>query len=205
MLGAPFQVNNWVGVTMLQNLFIHEHNAIAAAVAEGEPNLDDEAIFQKTRLTMAALVAKIHTIDWTPTLLNNPTMRSAMHINWGGVMGLGPRLLGLVGARKANDNGIPYNLTEEFAACYRMNPLLPDSIPVEGGSPIALGELIGPKGELLATLGLPAHTACIYWSVHSSMCFRLLHFQGIVLCFPRCWATALEETCAGGFRAHIGR
>lgn len=83
---------------MLQDLFIREHNAIAAVVAEGEPNLDDEGIFQKTRLTMAALVAKIHTVDWTPTLLNNPTMRSAMHINWGGVMGLGPKLLGIVGA-----------------------------------------------------------------------------------------------------------
>ena len=146
MLAVLLQVNAWVGVTMLQNLFIHEHNAIAEAIAADEPNSNDEAIFQKTRLTMAALVAKIHTVDWTPTLLNNPTMRSAMHINWSGVLGLGPRLLGIMGASKANDHGIPYNLTEEFAACYRMNPLLPDSIPVEGGSPIALGELIGPKG-----------------------------------------------------------
>lgn len=132
---------------MLQDLFIREHNAIALAIAADDANLDDEGIFQKTRLTMAALVAKIHTIDWTPTLLNNPTMRSAMHINWNGVFGLGPKMLGLVGSKTRN-NGIPYNLTEEFAACYRMNPLLPDAIPVEGGLPVALGDLIGPKGVL---------------------------------------------------------
>jgi hypothetical protein len=29
-----------------------------------------------------------------------------------------------------------------------MNPLLPDQIPVEGGSPIPLRNLIGPKGAL---------------------------------------------------------
>jgi hypothetical protein len=83
---------------MLQDLFIREHNTIAAAVAEDDPHLDDDGIFNKTRLTIAALVAKIHMLDWTPTLLNNPTMRSAMHINWHGVLGLGPRLFGLVGA-----------------------------------------------------------------------------------------------------------
>jgi hypothetical protein len=83
---------------MLQDLFIREHNAIAEAVAEGEPLLDDEGIFQKTRLTVAALVAKIHTIEWTPALVNNRTMRSAMHINWNGVCGLGSWFWGLVGA-----------------------------------------------------------------------------------------------------------
>jgi hypothetical protein len=52
------------------------------------------------------------------------------------------------GARKARNNGIPFNLTEEFASCFRMNALLPDAIPVEGGSPIPLQELIGPKGVI---------------------------------------------------------
>lgn len=47
----------------------------------------DEEIFRKTRLTVSAIVAKVHTIDWTVELLKNPILRTAMRANWYGVIG----------------------------------------------------------------------------------------------------------------------
>jgi len=35
-------------------------------------------------------------------------------------------LSGFVGMKKAENHGVPYSLTEEFASVYRMHPLLPD-------------------------------------------------------------------------------
>lgn len=49
----------------MQDLFAREHNAIAAAIAAGSPHLSDERIFRKARLATSAVIAKIHTIDWT--------------------------------------------------------------------------------------------------------------------------------------------
>lgn len=47
----------------------------------------DEEIFRKARLSLCAVVAKVHTIDWTVELLNNPILRTAMRGNWYGLMG----------------------------------------------------------------------------------------------------------------------
>lgn len=49
----------------VQDLFSREHNAIAAAIAVEQPYLCDEEIFRKARLATSAVIAKIHTIDWT--------------------------------------------------------------------------------------------------------------------------------------------
>lgn len=56
----------------MQDLFAREHNAVAAAIAADKPYLSDEGIFRKARLVTSAVVAKIHTIDWTVEVCTYP-------------------------------------------------------------------------------------------------------------------------------------
>ena len=37
--------NSWVGVALLQDLFIREHNFVAGKIAEENPNMNDQEIF----------------------------------------------------------------------------------------------------------------------------------------------------------------
>ena len=49
------------------------------------PKMKEEALHQTTRLVVAATMAKIHTVEWTPALLGadaNPLMNVSMHQNW---------------------------------------------------------------------------------------------------------------------------
>lgn len=57
--------NSWVGVSLLQDLFLREHNYVAGVIAQEHPELagDDDKLFNYARLVISALVAKIHTID----------------------------------------------------------------------------------------------------------------------------------------------
>ena len=43
-------------------------------------------MFDVARLINAAVIAKIHTIEWTPAVLPNPTLNAALNANWYGVM-----------------------------------------------------------------------------------------------------------------------
>jgi Animal haem peroxidase len=103
----------------LQDLFVREHNAIADAIAAAHSDYGDQKLFDLARLALAAVVAKIHTVDWTPELLKTSTGSTALNGNWYGLLGLGTLGLGLVGKKKAENHGVPYALTEEFTAVYR--------------------------------------------------------------------------------------
>ncbi|XP_078438313.1 peroxidase superfamily protein [Wolffia australiana] len=166
--------NSWAGVSVLQALFVKEHNAVCDALKKEHPEFDDEMLFQHARLVTSAVIAKIHTIDWTVELLKTDTLNVAMHSNWYGILGktfksifghiggatLGSVLSGLVGLKAPNDHGVPYSLTEEFTSVYRMHPLLPDTLQVRNiNAPpgpnkapsllkeVKMEELIGIKGE----------------------------------------------------------
>jgi Animal haem peroxidase len=93
-------------------------------------------LFQKARLINAALMAKIHTVEWTPAIIAHPTTVYALRGNWWGVGGqqLNPLLRrvsddevirGIPGTATEHHNA-PYSLTEEFVAVYRMHPLIRD-------------------------------------------------------------------------------
>lgn len=88
------------------------------------------------RLVNCALMAKIHTAEWTPAVLGHPTLQIAMKTNWWGFAG--EKLTKLVGrlsktsetisgipGSKTDLFGVPYSLTEEFVSVYRMHPLIP--------------------------------------------------------------------------------
>ena len=124
--------NFWLGLALLHTLFTREHNAIADRLAAEHPGWTDEQLFAKARLTTAALMAKIHTVEWTPAIIAHPTTKFGMRANWYGILGkrLGKRskneVLGGIPGSATDHHGVPYSLTEEFVAVYRMHPLLPD-------------------------------------------------------------------------------
>src|SRR5207248_2603073 len=77
----------WLGVAMLQILFIREHNAICDRLLLDYPQWTDEELFQRARLINAALIARIHILDWTPALIDRRTSRAGMSAIWYGVQG----------------------------------------------------------------------------------------------------------------------
>jgi hypothetical protein len=79
---SGFTDNWWIGLAMLHTIFTLEHNYIADLLAHNNPKWTDQQIFDKARLINSALLAKIHTVEWTPAILPNPITYQAMHINW---------------------------------------------------------------------------------------------------------------------------
>ena len=128
--------NYWVGLSLFHTLFTLEHNAICDALAAAHPGWGDDDLFDHARLVNAALMAKIHTVEWTPGILGSPTLRIAMNANWWGLWGRWVKehwgrlskseaLSGIPGS-PTDHFGVPYSITEEFVAVYRMHPLIPD-------------------------------------------------------------------------------
>lgn len=128
--------NSWVGVAILQEIFVKEHNYIARKIAEDHPEYTDDELFGFARNAISAIVAKIHTIDWTVELLKTVQLEIGMETNW---MGLTKAIFGKWAplnifrkTEKESDNkGVPFVLTEEFAAVYRLHPLSPPGLYIE--------------------------------------------------------------------------
>jgi hypothetical protein len=138
------QENLWVGLSLLHGLFALEHNAICDRLKAAYPKWGDEQLFQRARLINAALMAKIHTVEWTPAILPNPITKVALETNWAETLG-----------SPTDHHGVPYSLTEEFVAVYRMHSLLPDEFSIRSardGSKLGQFELLsllGPRGRAL--------------------------------------------------------
>lgn len=177
-----FRDNWWLGLSMLHTLFVREHNAIADMLYTKyvRPRPDgtyqwtgenlgsrfkkavltkeqlDEHIFQTARLINAAILAKIHTTEWTPAILPNPTLKFAMCTNWYGAFKCRKKLVshedkapqgittdsfrlldfghvvgGIVGSSKRDDAGVPFSITEEFTSVYRLHSLLPEALELK--------------------------------------------------------------------------
>jgi len=128
--------NWWIGLELMHTLFTLEHNSICDRLKREYPNWSDQELFDRARLVNAALIAKIHTVEWTPGILGHPTINLALRANWWGLAGetvhrIAGRISksevisGIVGA-PTDHFGVPFSITEEFVAVYRMHPLLRD-------------------------------------------------------------------------------
>jgi heme peroxidase len=130
--------NYWIGLSMLHTVFTREHNAICDRLKQEYPTWSDDELFDKARLVNAALLAKIHTTEWTTAILPNPTSVSALRGNWWGVEGetlsnaLGRithiDLISGIPGSDTQQHAAPYAITEEFVSVYRMHPLIPDDL-----------------------------------------------------------------------------
>ncbi|MGK7929093.1 MAG: peroxidase family protein [Spirulina sp.] len=131
-----FNDNWWVGLSLLHTLFVKEHNLLCDRLKEQYPDWGDDELFDRARLINAALMAKIHTVEWTPGILSHPALQIAMDANWWGILGQhlknlvgrvgdGEILSGIIGS-PTDHHTAPYYLTEEFVSVYRLHPLIPD-------------------------------------------------------------------------------
>jgi hypothetical protein len=100
--------DNWnIGLSFLHNLFVREHNSFVdefRRLQKETPDRDsglrdpaepdriisyaeasDEEIYQVGRLIVSAMIAKIHTIEWTTQLLYNEPLYKGMNSNWFGL------------------------------------------------------------------------------------------------------------------------
>ncbi|OMO97225.1 hypothetical protein CCACVL1_04623 [Corchorus capsularis] len=154
--------NCWAGFSLLQALFVKEHNAVCDMLKEHYPDLDDEKLFRYARLVTSAVIAKIHTIDWTVELLKTDTLLAGMR------------------------------LTEEFSSVYKMHSLLPDNFILRDikstnseyecppiAEEVPMMELAGKQGErrlskigmeqMLVSMGHQACGAVTLWNYPSWM------------------------------------
>jgi hypothetical protein len=151
-----FSQNWWLGLSLMHHLFVNEHNSIATMLKAKYPAWDDQKLFDKARMINTAVMAKIHTIEWTPSILSNPILRQGMHANWYGFNNHGKSIRnfkplnnqvldGIVGGKREFWGSEQFNFTEEFTSVYRLHSLLPDEIPVRD---LGTGD---PTGKILKT------------------------------------------------------
>ncbi|KAK9825686.1 hypothetical protein WJX81_004113 [Elliptochloris bilobata] len=166
--------NWWAGLESLTLLFVKEHNYLCEQLRKENSTLSEEDLYQTARLIVAALNARIHTIEWTPALFGNELMNITMHNNWEGLnkaftdhllkelhhLGWIPREIikfvtdmvekGLPYSRGVGHNvdldRVPYSLSEDFVSSYRMHPLLPDLYKIDGDS-VGAEEMINEKAR----------------------------------------------------------
>ncbi len=136
------------------NILLPKSKEVGLRKFESEAELD-EHIFQVSRLINAAVMAKIHTVEWTPAILPNPGLILAMCANWYGTLNpncwstylkklpgisktdiLGDKfeldyILGGIVGQERKDFGSPYNMTEEFTSVYRLHSLLPEQLKLK--------------------------------------------------------------------------
>jgi hypothetical protein len=132
--------NWWLGLALLHTLFAREHNAVCDRLRREYPGWSSDQIFEKARLIVSALTAKIHTVEWTPGILGHPALQIAMNVNWWGfATERVTRLLGRLSESEAisgipgspvEHHGVPFAFTEEFVTVYRLHPLIPDGLDV---------------------------------------------------------------------------
>lgn len=82
-----FNSNWWLGLELMHTLFALEHNSICAMLRVKNPAWTGDEIFDTARLINCALMAKIHTVEWTPAILAHPTLEVSMNANWSGLVG----------------------------------------------------------------------------------------------------------------------
>src|SRR4051812_8588788 len=116
-------------------LFAREHNAVCDALKAEYPLWTEDHIYNVARLVVSALIAKIHTVEWTPAILATKAIDIGLKGNWSGPKDWMTKLgLWFIDAHalKGNPQTVPdhhaahYSLTEDFATVYRMHPLIPD-------------------------------------------------------------------------------
>ena len=139
-----FRRNWWIGLAMMHTLFAQEHNAICDRLRAVYPHWDDNRLFNVARLVNAAVMAKIHTVEWTPAILPNKAATDGLNANWYGFLtnllrrGRGKKTVAFINVRNPemggivgnpiNKHGAPYGLAEEFVEVYRLHAMLPETL-----------------------------------------------------------------------------
>ncbi|MER6122470.1 peroxidase family protein [Streptomyces sp. NPDC001795] len=131
-----FNESWWMGLSAMHTLFAREHNTVCDALRAEYPSMSEERIYHTARLVVSALIAKIHTVEWTPAILATEAIDLALKTNWQGPPKNWLNQLGLwlfeahslkgIPKTLPDHHAAPYSLTEDFVTVYRMHPLIPD-------------------------------------------------------------------------------
>ena len=141
-----FNDNMWFGLALLHLLFIKEHNYICDRLKEKYNKMSDDELYGTSRLIVCGLIAKIHTVEWTKTILQADVTTTGQDTFYYGIFGKKIRkfiskfidfskfkipfsdiLLGVPKGHIKDDN-VNFSIIEEFTSIYKMHSLLPDSI-----------------------------------------------------------------------------
>jgi hypothetical protein len=135
-----FNDNWWLGLSAMHTLFAREHNAVCAALRDEYPSMDEDGLYHTARLVVAALIAKIHTVEWSPAILATDVLEIGLRANWEGPPRQWLTQLGLwlvdahaltgIPETLPDHHTVPYSLTEDFVTVYRMHPLIPDDFEI---------------------------------------------------------------------------
>ena len=111
-----FTDNWWIGLAMLHTLFtLRAQLHLRSARARASDLERRAAVRARRKLINSALMAKIHTVEWTPAILPQPDHRSSrMHVNW----------YGLVGEELAGGLQVPRRQTRSSAASSARTPTI---------------------------------------------------------------------------------
>lgn len=74
----------WSGLAVMHTLFAREHNLLGTRLMAEYPTWPPGRVFETARLIIAALMAKIQTLEWTPAALATEPLRLGMNANWSG-------------------------------------------------------------------------------------------------------------------------
>jgi Animal haem peroxidase len=159
--------NWWLGLSLFHQLFTVEHNAICDRLKTEYPQWEDEQLFQTARLVNTALITKIHDLEWTTAVLDNKAVQLGLKMSWWGLLGrrfvttfgrVLPSLDAATGipGSATDHHGVPFAMTEEFVAVYRMHSLMmPDSFDIYAAANggwlyrLRLQEIFGPVAGAL--------------------------------------------------------
>jgi hypothetical protein len=176
-----FNESWWLGLSGLHTLFAREHNVVCDELHAHYPSWTPERIYQTARLVIAALIAKIHTVEWTPAILATEAIDLGLKANWNGppskdwITRLGLWLMDThagvgIPHTTPDHNGVPYSLTEDFVTVYRLHPLIPDDYRL----------LDHTDGHLIRTCGFDALSGTA-----ADEQLRDLHLENMLYSFGR--------------------
>jgi hypothetical protein len=151
-----FNESWWLGLSGLHTLFAREHNVLCDELRAHYKGWSDDRIFNTARLIVSALIAKIHTVEWTPAILATEPIDLGLKANWNGppsddwLTKLGIWLMDVhasvgIPATTPDHHGAPFSLTEDFVTVYRLHPLIPDDYRFANHQ---TGELLYTRGFL---------------------------------------------------------
>ncbi len=129
-----FSESWWLGLSGLHTLFAREHNLLCDELRSHYRGWSDDRVYHTARLIVAALIAKIHTVEWTPAILATKAIDIALNTNWSGprpddwrtrlgIWLMEANAIAGIPATQPDHHAAPYSLTEDFVTVYRLHPL----------------------------------------------------------------------------------
>jgi hypothetical protein len=188
-----FNENWWLGLSFMHTLFAREHNTVVGQLRLAYPAWDEDKLYQTACLVIAALIAKIHTVEWTPAILATKTIDMALKTNWYGAPKDWLTQLGIwlfdahalkgIPESVPDHQSAPYSLTEEFVTVYRLHPLVPDEYAIADavtGRPKPIEVLDTPPTLGEAASGIKTTTANPnFWQVQGTNTLAVMRQIGL--------------------------